>query len=325
MKKKYGIWVGVVFIILAFFICFQTLKQDGAKIKGSESVITVTPQELETHQKVMKYFQASLRAARDPSVPKPVFPKDIQHISRDFFITEAVRAYQNEPFYREGKKTIEMAEKRIVELAPEYEKVQQYLANLPQMKIERAEQREKWRKSAEENKSLDARLNKLHEDVLELLEQSEGLNTNNSIDKGPPETLPEARLTSSARDASSTLADEQEKTYSELDVFIPDAFRSSFQSQLSEWNADIDGDYLDVVLVPYLSEEEFEEFYPNDAARQILNERQQQMQADIATRVQSFLSDDTPGSRDEKISIIRETLSENWSPDIADNVIERLQ
>ena len=48
------------------------------------------------------------------------------------------------------------------------------------------------------------------------------------------------------------------------------------------------------------------------------------MQADIARRVQGFLAEDT-GNREEKLSIIRQMLSENWSPDIAEGVLERLK
>ena len=109
------------------------------------------------------------------------------------------------------------------------------------------------------------------------------------------------------------------------DTFSPDAFRDSFTSQISTWTADIDAQYLDVLLTPYLTQEEFEEFFPTEESRRALQVRQAQMQADIAERVQNALSDDTPGTRREKLAIIQKTLSENWSEELADSIIERLQ
>lgn len=106
--------------------------------------------------------------------------------------------------------------------------------------------------------------------------------------------------------------------------WTPDTFRDSFTKQVLDWNDDFDTQYLDVVTAPYFSQEEFEGFFPTESAREILKDRQDQMQTDIARRVQGLLAEDT-GNREEKLSIIRQTLSENWSPDIADGVLERLK
>ena len=106
--------------------------------------------------------------------------------------------------------------------------------------------------------------------------------------------------------------------------WTPDPFRDSFTKQVLDWNVDFEDQYLDVVVSQSLSPEEFEAFYPTDADRAELRVRQQEMDADIAARVERFLAEDT-GNRAEKLTIIRQTLSENWSPDIADRVLERLK
>ncbi len=108
------------------------------------------------------------------------------------------------------------------------------------------------------------------------------------------------------------------------ETFIPDLFQESFISQTLDWNADFDDQYLDVIVAPYLSTEEFNEYFPTDASRAQLKVRQEQMQTDIVERVQSFLGEDT-GNREEKLSIIQETLSKNWGPDITDGVLEQLR
>ena len=110
----------------------------------------------------------------------------------------------------------------------------------------------------------------------------------------------------------------------DIPAFDPDQWQRGFLSQVLGWNDDFDTQYLDVVTAPYFSQEEFEEFFPTESAREILKDRQDQMQTDIARRVQGLLAEDT-GNREEKLSIIRQTLSENWSPDIADGVLERLK
>ena len=109
------------------------------------------------------------------------------------------------------------------------------------------------------------------------------------------------------------------------ETFIPDLFQESFISQTLDWNAYFDDQYLDVIVAPYLSREEYEEFYPTEVSRAQLKNRQQQMQADIAERVQRFLETEDTGNRSEKLTIVRETLSENWSPTLAEGVLEQLR
>ena len=105
--------------------------------------------------------------------------------------------------------------------------------------------------------------------------------------------------------------------------FVPDTFREAFTEQVFDWNTDIEAQYADVILATHFSQAEFEEFFPTDAARQMLHERQAQMHAEIAQRVERVLTEDT-SNRAEKLSIIRQTLSVNWSPDIAESVLEHL-
>ena len=116
-----------------------------------------------------------------------------------------------------------------------------------------------------------------------------------------------------------------ELTDSVVETFTPGTFRETFTSQVSTWTADIDAEYLDVVFTSYLTQEELSEFLPTQESRVQLQARQQQMQSDIAKHVENFLSDDTPGNREQKLTIIRETLSKTWSPDIADGIIKQLR
>ena len=137
-------------------------------------------------------------------------------------------------------------------------------------------------------------------------------NTDGIVETGPPVEGP-----SPDRFQSEILKESILNAFSDEDWF------KNFTSQLSDWNADFDDQYLDVIVAPYLSQEEFEAFFPTDASRAELKIRQQEMQSEIAARVEKFL-EGNPGSRSEKLTIIRQTLSANWSPDIAESVLEQL-
>ncbi|MCY3739667.1 MAG: hypothetical protein OXH00_01465 [Candidatus Poribacteria bacterium] len=121
------------------------------------------------------------------------------------------------------------------------------------------------------------------------------------------------------------VSEDPDITVIESETFTPGIFRETITLQVSIWSADIDGQYLDVILTPYLTETEFEEFFPTEESQQMLQARKQQMQADITERVERFLVEDTHGNRDQKLSIIRETLSQNWGEEIANNVVKDLQ
>lgn len=109
-----------------------------------------------------------------------------------------------------------------------------------------------------------------------------------------------------------------------IPAFASDQWGQQFLSRVLDWNADFDEQYLDVVIAPHFSQAEFDEFFPTNAARQILHERQVEMHSEIAQRVQRALTEDT-SNREEKLSIIRQTLSANWSPDLAESVLEQLR
>lgn len=106
--------------------------------------------------------------------------------------------------------------------------------------------------------------------------------------------------------------------------FVPGTFREAFTEQVLEWTADIEAQYADVLNVPHLRPEEFDQLFPTEDARAELHERQAHLRAEIAQRVERVLTE-APGNRAEKLAIIRETLTENWSPDLAESVLERLR
>ena len=49
----------------------------------------------------------------------------------------------------------------------------------------------------------------------------------------------------------------------------------------------------DIFILPYLTSEEYNEFFPTEESRQMLQRRQTQMQTDVINRQQNLLSTDS--------------------------------
>jgi hypothetical protein len=109
------------------------------------------------------------------------------------------------------------------------------------------------------------------------------------------------------------------------DVFLVESWQTNVISQVLTWNTDLDEQYLDVMILPYLTREEYAAFFPTEVSRRNLQQRQAQMQTDVVNRVQNLLSTDASGNRQEKLSVVREVLSQNWDADFAEAVISQLQ
>lgn len=145
-----------------------------------------------------------------------------------------------------------------------------------------------------------------------------GAESDNSRNTDTFSDTPEGSLTSPTEVSEPTQSDARRESAPE--TFVRDTFRN----ELTQWQGGINSSYADVLQAKDLTSEAFDSLYPTESSRKELQARQRQMQADIANRVQRFLSDNTHGSRDEKLSIIREALTENWGADLAKSVLEQL-
>ena len=103
----------------------------------------------------------------------------------------------------------------------------------------------------------------------------------------------------------------------------PDTFRTTTRSNLSQWGGNINRQYFDVILSPYLTQDEFDTLYPTPADRQRLQQRQATLQSELAKHFRKLLSPNTE-NRSQKVKIIQELLSNDYGNDIADAVIKQL-
>lgn len=110
----------------------------------------------------------------------------------------------------------------------------------------------------------------------------------------------------------------------ELDTDNPIDISIPIQTRVQEWHDALYEDYFHVILIQDLTQEEINTVFPTPEAQRSLQTQQADLQTELAARAEHLLSE-SPGNRAEKLTIIRQTLSENWSPDIAENVMEQLR
>lgn len=103
----------------------------------------------------------------------------------------------------------------------------------------------------------------------------------------------------------------------------PDTFRTTTRANLSQWGRNINKQYFDVIVFPYLTQEEFDTLYPNPADRQQLRQRQSALQSELVKQARKLLSPNRE-NRSQEISIIQDLLRADYGNDIADGVIKQL-
>ena len=108
------------------------------------------------------------------------------------------------------------------------------------------------------------------------------------------------------------------------ETWVQDDFNQILSLHVLDWTADIDEQYFDVVISSYLSDSEYNELFSTDESKQQLELRRKQMQDELAQRSEKILSN-SEGNREEKLSILRKTLSKTWGEDTAEKVLERLR
>jgi len=103
----------------------------------------------------------------------------------------------------------------------------------------------------------------------------------------------------------------------------PDTFRTTTRANLSQWSRNINKQYFDVIVSPYLTQEEFDTLYPTRAARRELQQRQAALQSELVKQVRKLLSINRQ-NRSQEVNIIQNLLRADYGNDIADGVIKEL-
>ncbi len=99
-------------------------------------------------------------------------------------------------------------------------------------------------------------------------------------------------------------------------------FRTDVQSEITVLHDDLEQQYFDVLVVPDLTQEEFNDFYPDQKSRDVLQRRTSAMRQHIVDEIKD-ISSFRPTT--EKISIVREILLQEFEKGFADSVLKALE
>lgn len=94
---------------------------------------------------------------------------------------------------------------------------------------------------------------------------------------------------------------------------------------LRKWEKKFFDLYPNALTVTFLSAEEFTEKFPTAVDLQFLRDEQNQMLTDVVKRVEDLLLYTKSGTREEKLSITKNILSQYWGSNFADLVVKRLR
>ena len=101
-----------------------------------------------------------------------------------------------------------------------------------------------------------------------------------------------------------------------------DHFRTNAHSQITSLRDTLEQQYFDVLMTPHLTPEKFDKIFPTEKEREILQIRKSEMTQHVVKNIQRFLSDKP---NNQKISIVRELLTQNFDKDFAETVLTELQ
>ncbi len=311
-----------ILVLLSAFVLFFRQQEPNSDVESgllertSEEQNLYSPEEWKAYRKIWDYIQAQKRARQDPNATPIPFPKDlnVEHLNFELFMSEGLREYrENSPGWRERQETIKMLEKQMPEYRALYEEAKRFNENLPQVKLE--DERE-WQRREEILKERLARLSRLDELYARVLELRKIVEERQHQTRMPSNT-PSEPVTEAATEAAAPSPENTGAT-DEWRLISP-----PMQERVQEWHDALYQDYFDVILIKELTQEEINTAFPTPESQRYLQTQVSHLQTELASRAERLLSEET-GNRAEKLSIIRETLSENWGTDVADGVLEQL-
>ena len=96
-------------------------------------------------------------------------------------------------------------------------------------------------------------------------------------------------------------------------------------TSLKHWESDFFDQYPNAMSVTLFTTDEFNQVFQGEEDRQLLRDEQQEMLGDVTQRIRTLIESDTPGSREEKLSITRNILTQYWGSNFADHVVSELE
>ncbi len=351
--KKIGVVIIVLLLGVGSAVLWQSLKQTKTE-KGSTTKTPLNKEQTPLEARIDEAFQQ----LSDPTIT-PDQRKNLNALLDEYFQDEAPISERQitlpngetvsvKEYLRDVDELLQASEAASVQ-------TQKYIAERRKAFKEIEKERQQWSK---EREALLTRWDKAQQKIDATNEKMEKINplidrlhtffgtTPNVIPKPPDDATPEEKIAFyedlqqkmeqdpnylrsiqpelTGRSASQTPKTGVFHTLQNADKQNLDTadFQKNAQSQITSLRTTLETQYFDVIITPSLTPEEFDNIFPTEKEREILQTRKNEMTQHVVKNLQRFLSDNP---NDQKISVVRELLTQNFDKDFADAVIEKLQ
>ena len=99
----------------------------------------------------------------------------------------------------------------------------------------------------------------------------------------------------------------------------------SAQTQFRAWRDNMDTSYVDVLLSRYMTSQEIDTHFPTPADRERLRSRTTELQKLVVSQVRKLVSDVEGATAEQKRSLVRELVNQNFDKDFAKSILSELE
>lgn len=99
----------------------------------------------------------------------------------------------------------------------------------------------------------------------------------------------------------------------------------SAQTSFNSWRVDLDENYFDVAISPYLTPHERDKYFPTAADRAQLKSRTTEMQRLVVSKIRDLIKDIPNATAQQKRDLTRQLVRENFHKDFADSILKALE
>lgn len=96
-------------------------------------------------------------------------------------------------------------------------------------------------------------------------------------------------------------------------------------TSLSHWERDFFHQYPNAMSVTLFTTDEFNQVFQREEDRQLLRDEQQEMLSDVTQRIGKLIESNPQVSREDKLSITRNILTQYWGSNFANHVVNELE
>ena len=170
----------------------------------------------------------------------------------------------------------------------------------------------------------------LHTEVVDGVEEVVGVRTPDEITSSPSEKAAGSSFPTEVPSPIPVMSDDVSSSPPVLENTPIPSLEGSLESvvkaetQFRAWRKDLDNDYLDVLVSQYMTPQELEQHFSTPQERQTLAKRTERLRSEVTSKIQNIVSSIPDATREQKQTIARDLLTQNFDGDFAESVLKQL-